>query len=181
MSTLVGRRLGRWRVLSVAQRGSKRPYKRLLLLCRCSCGTEKVIEDSNLRSGASQSCGCLRLEQQRLRPFEALYNKTKRLARYSGTTWSLSYDDFIYFTKQSVCHYCGRELIWKPYSHGSGKPYGPYNLDRKDNRKGYSKYNVVVCCGVCNHTKRDEFSYKEFLLLAPALEQIRFLREHPNS
>ena len=177
MSILVGKTIGRWRVLSVAQHGKKKPYRRLLLLCRCKCGTTKKVEDTNLRNGSSSSCGCLRLEQQRLRPFEALYNKTKRLSRYHGIAWSLSYAGFIRITKQSVCHYCKRMLIWKPYSHGSGKAYGPYNLDRKDNRKGYNKSNVVACCGVCNHTKRDEFSYKEFMLLAPILQQIRERRK----
>jgi hypothetical protein len=174
---LLGKTFGRWKILSVAQHGRKKPYRRLLFLCHCKCGTIKKVEDTNLRSGASLSCGCLRLEQQRLRPFEALYNKTKRLSRNAGVTWSLSYADFISLTKQIVCHYCGRELTWKPYSHGSGKAYGPYNLDRKNNLKGYNKNNVVACCGVCNYTKRNEFSYAEFLLLAPALCKIRQLRE----
>jgi hypothetical protein len=28
----------------------------------CTCGTEKVVLSSNLKSGASRSCGCLRRE-----------------------------------------------------------------------------------------------------------------------
>ena len=37
-------------------------------------------------------------------------------------------------TEEEKCHYCGAELRG-------------YNLDRKDNTKGYSKENCVVCCG----------------------------------
>lgn len=50
---------GRWTV--VADNGwSENGHK--LLLCRCECGTEKVVQKSNLESGRSRSCGCLRRE-----------------------------------------------------------------------------------------------------------------------
>lgn len=32
--------------------------KRIAYLCRCDCGTEKVIRGESLRSGQSRSCGC---------------------------------------------------------------------------------------------------------------------------
>jgi hypothetical protein len=31
-------------------------------LCRCQCGTEKVVNVGNIRSGKSRSCGCIRGE-----------------------------------------------------------------------------------------------------------------------
>lgn len=34
----------------------KRPER--LWLCRCSCTTEKIVRQNNLRSGHTQSCGC---------------------------------------------------------------------------------------------------------------------------
>lgn len=34
------------------------PGRPRAMLCRCECGTEKVVELSNLRSGNSKSCGC---------------------------------------------------------------------------------------------------------------------------
>jgi len=45
---------GRWVVL-------KRLGKRAL--CRCSCGTEKLVLCSNLRAGVSKSCGCYKSEK----------------------------------------------------------------------------------------------------------------------
>lgn len=55
MNDLVGARFGRWTVIGVAEpRKSKKHY-----LCRCDCGTEREVYISSLKSGASQSCGCL--------------------------------------------------------------------------------------------------------------------------
>ena len=30
-------------------------------LCRCSCGTERMVDASSLRTGVSKSCGCTRM------------------------------------------------------------------------------------------------------------------------
>ena len=60
---LAGRRLGRWTV--IARVGST-AGKRSAWLCRCDCGTEKVVGSNALRggpSGRSRSCGCLRAER----------------------------------------------------------------------------------------------------------------------
>lgn len=56
--SLVGRRFGRWTVLSRA--GSNNQCKSRWL-CRCDCGVEKVVSRPGLRAG-SRSCGCLTLE-----------------------------------------------------------------------------------------------------------------------
>jgi len=34
-------------------------------LCVCDCGKEKIINDSNLKSGRVKSCGCIRKELKR--------------------------------------------------------------------------------------------------------------------
>ena len=36
-------------------------------LCRCDCGDEKIIAVDNLRQGNSQSCGCIKKEDDRRR------------------------------------------------------------------------------------------------------------------
>lgn len=50
---LVGRRFGRLTV--IARAGSR--YGQSAWLCRCDCGTEKVITASNLKNN-TVSCGC---------------------------------------------------------------------------------------------------------------------------
>lgn len=60
---LTGQVLGRWTIVG---RHSVRSFQcgttSIAWACRCSCGTEKVVQGSNLRSGHSQSCGCLMRE-----------------------------------------------------------------------------------------------------------------------
>lgn len=53
------------------------------------------------------------------------------------------------------CHYCGSKL------NSTG-----YGLDRKDSNKGYTKDNVVTCCGMCNRTKNCYLSYEEMIWLS---------------
>jgi hypothetical protein len=53
-----GDRYGRLTVLEeVGIRGKNRVF-----LCRCDCGTEKVLRSDYLRGGDTKSCGCLRRE-----------------------------------------------------------------------------------------------------------------------
>jgi hypothetical protein len=46
---------GLWTVLERAQSNGKRAQ----WLCRCTCGTERVVDGGNLRGGYSKSCGCI--------------------------------------------------------------------------------------------------------------------------
>jgi hypothetical protein len=59
---MIGSRYGR---LTIIQRAPSRPPSRATRwLCRCDCGTEKVIEARNFRGGYTQSCGCLQKDVQ---------------------------------------------------------------------------------------------------------------------
>ena len=51
---LTGKKFGRWTVLS------REPSKNgaSMWLCRCDCGTERVVDAHGLRRGTSTSCGC---------------------------------------------------------------------------------------------------------------------------
>ena len=56
---LTGTTFGEWTVLERAEgtKGSKDSK----WLCRCSCGTERVVCANNLKNGGSLSCGCLKI------------------------------------------------------------------------------------------------------------------------
>jgi Mor family transcriptional regulator len=56
-SIVIGTKYGFWTVL---ERKSMFKYGRNYspFLCRCVCGTERLIESGNLKSGKSKSCGC---------------------------------------------------------------------------------------------------------------------------
>ncbi len=65
---------------------------------------------------------------------EVRCNASKR-----GLGWSLTREEFMSFW-QKPCFYCGDEIQ-------------TVGLDRIDNSEGYSKENVVPCCGTCNAMK----------------------------
>ncbi len=52
-----GQRFGRLIVIEKAEKTDV--GKNAFWLCKCDCGNEKIIGSRNLRSGDSQSCGCL--------------------------------------------------------------------------------------------------------------------------
>lgn len=57
---LAGRQFGRVTVLEKVGRSSGRIS---IYRCRCECGMEFDAYASNLKSGRTRSCGCLRREQ----------------------------------------------------------------------------------------------------------------------
>lgn len=59
MVDITGRKFGRFTVIEYAETKNKKAR----WLCRCDCGTERVVCGSNLRTGESLSCGCLRDER----------------------------------------------------------------------------------------------------------------------
>lgn len=53
VDNLIGQRFGRWVVLS---KGTDKQH----WVCRCDCGTTKTVSGYCLKTGESESCGCLR-------------------------------------------------------------------------------------------------------------------------
>lgn len=60
---IVGQKFNRWTALSFeGKRGAHKMY-----LCRCECGTEKLVQRNSLVDGKTKSCGCFRDERSRKR------------------------------------------------------------------------------------------------------------------
>ncbi len=57
---LAGRNFSRWRVLELCKMREHDVAR--FWLCRCECGVERLVNQNNLLSGASRSCGCLQKE-----------------------------------------------------------------------------------------------------------------------
>ena len=145
---LEGKTFGRWEVLGLdttKPRGGKTFW-----ICRCACGTVRSVVGTKLRIGKNKSCGCA----GRLRPFESLYRGLLVHALQRGIACSLSYEQFLTFTKCSACVYCGQTVDW-----GSGintrktSTSQAHHLDRTDGSLGYDLENCVVCCKTCNYMK----------------------------
>lgn len=61
---LTGKKINRWTVLSRAPNSKNRDTQ---WLCKCDCGTEKVVRAGHLTKGRSISCGCYCMEVNALR------------------------------------------------------------------------------------------------------------------
>ncbi|MBO5897533.1 MAG: hypothetical protein J6R04_00815 [Clostridia bacterium] len=60
---IVGQHFGRWVVVKREQDYvSPSGYHRTQWLCKCSCGTERIVDASSLMGGRSISCGCYKAE-----------------------------------------------------------------------------------------------------------------------
>lgn len=146
-------------------------------LCKCDCGNEIVRVTNQLNKGVATSCGCLskkrivEMNTKDCRPFEWIYNNLSRCAKNSNKEMSLTFEDFLEFTKITACNYCGDLIEWK--SRGTKGGNNAYYLDRKDNTKGYLKDNCVVCCSLCNLTKHNQFTYDEMILLGKTISEIK--------
>lgn len=71
LNDLTGQTFGRVTVLGKAY--YYKPSRVVVWRCRCSCGTEFLAFGHNLRSGRTQSCGCLKVERLRKRNNEKSY------------------------------------------------------------------------------------------------------------
>lgn len=193
-----GERIGRLIVLGqtepLSTNGNKK-FRRWNV--KCDCGTEKILQTQTLRKQKKSgygSCGCWSKERNRqerlkhLRPYEFYLNRLKNSAKGRNKKKEkknlikvkLNYNDIIKLIPKNglgFCHYCGEPLFWDKYekSKTSLNRRSGHNFDRKDNSKGYEIDNIIFCCGDCNRTRGDRFTYEEFMLISPVLKKIKDL------
>jgi hypothetical protein len=143
------------------------------------CSIDNCDNEIKMRNGEQNHSGMCLMHSHRKRPYESIYHRLFNDHRKLGV--SLTYEEFVEFTKIKKCHYCNQYIDWLEYATVGGKFLSTaYYLDRKDLIKGYSKDNCVVCCTDCNNLRGNRFSYEEFLLLSPVLEKIRINRMARN-
>lgn len=66
---MTGQRVGRPLVIKRAYAPPDSRRSHAYWLCRCECGTEKVVSRNDLRNGRKRSCGCLRRDMDKRRVF----------------------------------------------------------------------------------------------------------------
>ena len=112
---LTGQRFGRLTVLECCGR-SKDGQK--VYLCRCDCGTEKAVKSGNLRSGNTESCGCLSAEK-------TIERSRKRLLVHGGCGTRLY---GIWADMRQRCT-CKRAINWHLYGGRGIKVCEEWNND----------------------------------------------------
>ena len=165
-----------------------------MVLCKCACGKQKVVQVGNLLSGSSLGCGCRNLERleqwryKRSKPDgevnrKQVFKAYLRAAKNRDLSFLLSEDDF-FVISQKDCYFCGRgpsnkmHLKWSSGPRKGeprvGKEFTYNGVDRLDNNVGYESHNCVPCCVDCNRAKRD-LTVQEFFDLIS-----RVFRRHPE-
>ena len=98
--------------------------KKRMVLCRCICGKENIVQINNLNTGATKSCGCKKSELNilnrkrftRFAPGDAaakcLYGQYRRGAKLRKIEFKISLEEFKNTCKKN-CIYCGKEPAQK--------------------------------------------------------------------
>ena len=139
---LDGQRFGRWTVQGLHEKvGYIKTY-----LCVCDCGNSKIVARAQLMGGHSRSCGCLRKETTTER------SKTHGLSRSPEYKVYISmlnrcsnpnYQEYHNYGGRGI-KVCERWLKFENFIVDMGpRPAAGYQLERKDNEKGYEPGNVV--------------------------------------
>lgn len=173
---LDGKRFGRLTVICHHKNDRSR--------CLCDCGKEKIINNYHLKSGNTESCGCLMREvskkmMTKMASLKAIQDPITASAKRVFSFYNkdgLSFEKFIELSRLN-CYYCkispnnasnaakygfeNNKISYKRY------PTDQYNfvyngLDRVDSSLGHVEGNLVPCCKRCNWAKLN-FSSDSFL------------------
>lgn len=137
----VGTRFHRLTVIGEMQRNQRRKA----YPCRCDCGKTKLIQDNNLRSGTTRSCGCLSKETRtRLSTVHGLsknplYSRWFSMINRCTNPKNKNYLDY----GARGITVCDRWLeSFENFSTDMGElPTPKHTIERIDNDKGYSPEN----------------------------------------
>ncbi len=138
---LDGQRFGRWQVVRLHM---KEPDRSAMWWCRCDCGKEKPVSESNLKTGKTVSCGCFKNEVQSKRTTTHGMSKTPEYR-----TWTHMIDRCENPKCEDYPHYGGRGIKicerWRASFQDFYSDMGPrprnHEIDRVRNEDDYKPDN----------------------------------------
>jgi hypothetical protein len=140
---IAGKRFGRWNVLAIQPKRSRR--RMTVWICCCDCGAKREVRGINLRNGRSKSCGCFRKEQSRKQKSRRthgmsrtrVYNIWIAMRQRCSNPSSRAYP---YYGGRGMS-VCARWSKFEIFLADMGEPPPVLTIDRIDNDKGYSPEN----------------------------------------
>lgn len=134
---LSGKKYGRLIVLKLSHVKSKKTF----FVCRCACGKQAIVYSQKLKSGHTQSCGCLFMEtvtkhggwgSRLYRIYKSIQGRCGKQEHYYHVVLDKQWDTFAKFKKDM-----------EPSYQKHIKKHGEKNttINRIDIKKGYSKDN----------------------------------------
>ncbi len=118
--------------------------------CKRELSLNKFYPNKASKDGFQNACKKCQNKGRREREKtpEGRFYVYKHCSQKNSRDFKLTKEEFISFWNKK-CYYCGNKIE-------------TIGLDRIDNKKGYSKNNVVPCCSPCNWMKSD-WSQKKFI------------------
>lgn len=156
---LIGRRFGRLRVVAFSEKTKRHCY----WLCMCDCGLERRIEQNHLRTGHTQSCGCLARETLaqsrtthglRHHPLYPLWTNIKQRCRNPKNPRYADYGG-------RGIDLCSRWECFATFVADMGpRPSLSHSIERCDNDLGYTPENCVWATQQTQSANRRPFTYR---------------------
>ncbi len=175
---VIGQAFSHWKVLDLTFTLTPRGRRSYLALCRCACGSEKLVMVSSLRAGRSTSCGCNKERYEKTRGsrstqftgYEEIsgtrWSKIRRGALRRGLPFRIAIEEaWALFVSQGRC--CA--LTGEPLQFDRRKGFLA-SLDRIDPSKGYTLGNVQWVSKTVN-IMRNVLSIPEFVGLCRKVVQ----------
>lgn len=115
------------------------------LHCVCECGTEKLIAEKSLKSGDSQSCGCLRIDTFRKRVTIHGRSREPEYKAWCSMKKRCDSPKHVRYPRYGGrgIKYCDRWKSYENFVDDVGKRPTPHHtLERIDNNGNYEPKNV---------------------------------------
>ena len=96
------------------------------------------------------------------RSWKSRFSRGKSSAKRRDIEWTLTFDEYSEVVKNN-CFYCNLTV----------REQTGTSLDRKDSDLGYTKENIVSCCGSCNYLKSTNLTVNETFEIIKLLKVLR--------
>lgn len=176
---LTGRVFGRLTVVGTAPRTYQTMWA-----CRCECGKELLVSGTNLTTGHTSSCGCLREELRKTYAAKRDFTGLKNLRAQASTAKAGAHvpSDSVWYKRAAGIYYSARRRgirmgfnspaslalyvesiapthcpVFKKRFEEGGKGFHPWSpsIDKCDPSKGYVRGNIQVISVFANAMKRN--------------------------